>query len=287
MKTRCPICDEPGKQQLVVQGFRIFGCNVCLHRWLADPLTEDHIQTHYGDSYFECGGAGYDNYTASEQVVRRRSQFYLRTLEKLVDGPKSILGVGAAAGYELGEFQHAGWQVAAIEPNQKMAQLARCHIGDCVQNSSLEEADFDQPFNVVTLMQVAAHLQNLTQCMEKLAKLTRPRGYLVVETWNYRSWSARFFGKHWHEYSPPSVLHWFTPTSLDKLARNFGFRQVQGGKPRKHITAEHAKSLIHYKSQAMPGGAMLRATSRLIPNWIALPYPGDDVFWCIYRKDAE
>ncbi len=279
----CPICSQGGRLCLELRGYHIFECGICHHRWLADPLAENHIQIHYDDGYFQDGGDGYNNYAATKAVVRRRSHFYLRLLQKLPDMGNSILGIGTAAGFELSVFAEAGFQVSAIEPNASMAKMAANILDGKVHACALEAAADVPAHAVVSMMQVVAHLRDLSACAQQLTSLVQPGGLLLIETWNYRSLAARAFGRYWHEYSPPTVLHWFTPRSLDRLLNPLGFELLQRGRPDKRITGEHAKSLLEYKSRSLPGGRLLTSVARWIPNRWALPYPGDDVFWAVYR----
>ena len=72
------------------------------------------------------------------------------------------------------------------------------------------------------MIQVVAHFHDLQSAFSAAAEHTRPGGHWLIETWNCRSLkAARFFGSEWHEYSPPSVLQWFTPTSLERLSSNY------------------------------------------------------------------
>jgi hypothetical protein len=52
--------------------------------------------------------------------------------------------------------------------------------------------------------------------LDRVYKVPRGRAW-IIETWNRDDWVARLLGRHWHEYSPPSVLHWFNPDGLRRL----------------------------------------------------------------------
>ena len=63
----------------------------------------------------------------------------------------------------------------------------------------------DKSFDLVSLIQVLAHVVDVREALGAVAALTRTDGHCLIETWNVESWTARFLGRHWHEYSPPSV----------------------------------------------------------------------------------
>jgi hypothetical protein len=113
--------------------------------------------------------------------------------------------------------------------------------------------------------------------------LLRPGGYLLIESWDSESWTARLFGRHWHEYSPPSVLHYFSRSSLLRLAQLHGFRLLASGRPAKKISAGHAKSLLEHKLRG-PAFRLLRPLLGIIPEGLVLPYPSEDLRWMLFQK---
>ena len=102
---------------------------------------------------------------------------------------------------------------------------------------------------------------------------------LLIETWDRGSRIARLLGSRWHEYSPPSVLHWFTLASLQRLVTEAGFSVVATGHPRRWIQAGHAKSLIKYKY-----GRSAALAVGWLPDKLAVPYLADDLIWVLARR---
>jgi hypothetical protein len=132
----------------------------------------------------------------------------------------------------------------------------------------------------VLLIQVIAHLLDLNKSLSNLRQLVRPDGRVLIETWNQESFTARLLGKRWHEYSPPSVLHWFTPQRLANLMREFGFEQETTGRTVKWISVRHALSLL--QKDRMQDGK--RGSSTRIPSTWKIPYPSEDLFWSLFRR---
>ncbi len=87
-------------------------------------------------------------------------------------------------------------------------------------------------------------------------------------------------GNAWHEYSPPSVLHWWSPPVLKRTLNKLGYRLRGTGKPQKWIGLRHAKSLLMHKYGSLAG--MLKR----VPDRLALPYPSEDLFWAVYEKET-
>ena len=149
---------------------------------------------------------------------------------------------------------------------------------------ALESLQANQTYDLVSMIQVIAHFADLRQALQVAADATKPSGYWLIETWNKDSWAARLFGQNWHEYSPPSVLHWFSPTTLKALAAQFGFHEIAHGRPSKWINGGHAKSLLQYKLQSVPLGRQAGKLLNLLPEYLPLPYLADDLFWMLLRK---
>ncbi len=109
----------------------------------------------------------------------------------------------------------------------------RDHLGLHMEAGSLENFTSDQRFDLVSMIQVIAHFSDIRKALQNAAEVTRNGGFWLIETWNYESWVARLFGEHWHEYSPPSVLHWFSPSGLNRLVSQYGFSEVAKGRPQR------------------------------------------------------
>jgi hypothetical protein len=137
------------------------------------------------------------------------------------------------------------------------------------------------------MIQVVAHFYNLREAFQVAAELTRPGGFWLIETWNKDSLMARAFGQNWHEYSPPSVLNWFSPEGLKCLVSQFGFTEAARGRPPKWLKSSHAKSLVSYKLQGSSLSRTANGLLKLVPDNLAIPYPAYDLFWVLFRKSSS
>ncbi|MBX3427092.1 MAG: class I SAM-dependent methyltransferase [Pirellulales bacterium] len=281
----CPLCHAAGSavQWAEVHGLAVWDCKECSHRFAVAPCPAEHVAAIYDDAYFFGGGAGYADYLQSAAVLRRRGAYYARCMARHAKSGR-ILDVGAAAGYTLQAFVEAGWTGFGVEPNATMAAHARRESGVESLYGRLQEIPAGVEFDLVAMLQIVAHFADLQAEIRRAAAAVAPSGFLLVETWNHASFLARMQGRHWHEYNPPSVLHWFTPASLDRLMDSVDFEPIDGGRPRRQITGAHAKSLLAHvgRSSLLFRGAALGC--RVIPDAWAIPYPSWDLFWRLYRR---
>ena len=268
-----------------MHGHTVRCCQECKHQFhpLAQPL-EDHVADIYSDDYFFGGGAGYDHYESEEELLVQSGSRYARVASKLRK-PGRVLDVGAAAGFLLQGFVDAGWTGCGIEPNASMVESGRLR-GLELQQGTFEEFADNHPaqFDLVNMIQVISHFVDPKRTLQLAHGLLEDSGLLLVETWDRNSWTAKGFGKRWHEYSPPSVLHWFSRDSLSELAGRCGFRELQRGRPVKKIKLGHAVSLLKHKMSSSGLGRIATSPLGLIPKKLKVSYPFDDVFWMIFQK---
>lgn len=280
--TSCPVCGSTSQYVFEVGEYPVNECSDCRHRFVAQRFGADHTVTTYSDNYFEGGGAGYTDYPSEEQLIRDHGRRYGAIVNKHMP-PGRMLDVGAAAGFIMKGFADEGWVCDGIEPNAQMARVAE-ESGFKLNVSSLEDFTPDETYDLVSMIQVVPHFHNLRLAAEHAAKLVKPGGYWLVETWNHRSWTARILGRHWHEYSPPTVLHFFCGKSLDHLAKQNGMTPVTRGRPQKYLQGQHAKSLLTYCLNKSFLTKPLGWPLRLLPDKMRLWYPSEDLMWVLYRS---
>lgn len=282
----CPACEvaQPSRKLFQKSGIWIEECPRCGHRFAQAPDSALHVAAVYGDDYFHGGGAGYSNYLSESRLLEAHGRRYGKLLKRFAQ-PGRLLDVGAAAGFILQGLREEGWDGVGVEPNAAMARHAREQLGIEVSATPFEEFQPDEPFDAITVIQVMAHFVAPRLAVERVFDLLKPGGIVVVETWNVRSWSARLFGTGWHEYSPPSVLQWWSPQTLGTLFERCGFQVVATGRPQKWIELGHAKSLIRHKAREGSVVAKVMSTGlAVVPDRLRVPYPSEDLFWTVFRK---
>lgn len=282
----CPLCSGHGQARFVQYSFHIVRCNQCGHEFLLEQPLPNHQATIYGDDYFFGGGAGYSDYLAESKLLTAKGEWYAQLLNKYIR-PGTMLDVGAAAGFVLKGFMNHGWKGAGIDPNPTMVQYGVQHLEldlKCGSLESLSELLPTRTFNLICFIQVLPHLYDLRAALSHAYQATLPGGYWLIETWRRDSWTAWCTGRYWHEYSPPSVLHWFTKRGLLRLCESFGMQYVSSGRPKKRIQGEHLRSILTFKAKELPLGKLLEKGLTWIPSNTEFPYPAEDLMWMLVRK---
>ena len=281
----CPLCAGAAGRLFVKESIWICECRRCGHQFADFVPAENHVASVYGDQYFVGGQAGYPDYVGEAELLRAHGRYYARMIQRFTR-PGEMLDVGAAAGFILQGFLDAGWAGEGLEPNERMCEFARRELGLTFHTGTLESFPRGKQYDLLCMIQVLAHFVDPRAALQAAAALVRGGGFCLVETWNRKSWTARLLRSRWHEYSPPSVLHWFSAGGLQHFMREFGLREVARGRPAKWLNGKHAKALLNYKLPGVGWGRVARAGLRMIPDRLSIPYPAEDLFWSLYQKEG-
>jgi SAM-dependent methyltransferase len=283
---RCAICGRRVTRSFHVANYRFNVCSFCDYAFI-DPAIAAALRCEaiFDDTYFVGGGPGYANYVDEGQLLRARGARYGRLLARV--GARRVLDVGAAAGFVLRGLLDVGCTGVGIEPNRSMAAYGARELALDMRGTTLEEFETNDHFDVVTMLQVVDHLQDLQRSLAQVRGLTKPGGWCLVEFGNRASITARVLGTAWHEYAPPSVQRVFSLRALRLLMAAYGFELHSSGWPAKYLRADHALSLLRYKADAPIAQAVLDRLALAIPSGAKLRYLGDDITWALFAKKGQ
>jgi SAM-dependent methyltransferase len=181
-------------------------------------------------------------------------------------------------GCELSEYAHG---------------YARERLGLDVDRAGFVDPSFAPTpgtFDVITLFNVLEHIPDPRRVADKIFDLLKPGGYLVVETWDPRSWLARLLGSRWPTYAPPTVLYCFTRRTLGQLFPSERWTPVSYRPSTKWISLDHGLSLLEYEAAHLPlAKAMvpaLGAVRRSFLGKLDVPYCLGDLAVAVFRRTA-
>jgi SAM-dependent methyltransferase len=275
-------CKEGRSTLFLKKEYVITECTTCGHRFTEISDRRSHLATVYSDNYFFAGEDGYPNYLHDKDLLYKEGIRYARLISKYRD-PGKVLDVGSAAGFILKGFEQSGWSCQGLEPNETMAAYGRNILHLDVKTGALETFETEEKFDLVNLIQVIGHIYDLDKALENVKHLLKREGLVLVESWNMKSVIARVLGKRWPEYSPPSVVHWYSDKTLAELFNYHGFKLVTKGYSIKKISAHHALSFIEGKISNLILRKLIDSSNRLIGKFSFI-YPFFDVKWYIFKK---
>jgi SAM-dependent methyltransferase len=274
-------CKEEKTLAFEKNGYSIFDCKKCGHRFLDLKNPEGHVSKVYSDDYFFSGGQGYPNYLDQKKILVRAGLRYARIISKY-SKPGKVLDVGCAAGFVLKGFEKSGWDCYGLEPNETMAAYGRDQFQLKIETGNLENFHSKEKFSLINLIQVIGHFYDLDAAIKNLNDLAAENGLILIESWDMKSRIARLEGKKWHEYSPPSVLHWFSDETLEQLFNYYGFELLAKGRPAKKINVKHL--LAFYKEKFPRFTKPVFKGLQYLFGGINIPYLPLDLKWYVFRK---
>lgn len=172
----------------------------------------------FSDAYFTGGKSdGYSDYLAMEETLRRQARRRLTEIPAPVpEENRRLLDIGCAAGFLLDEARRRGWSVTGVELNAAMATVGRERFNLDIVIGSLNDLSVTEPFDAVLMLNVLEHMASPRHVEDQLARLVRPGGNVLIETWDEASLVARLQGGRWHQWSP-LVPYYYVRRSLDAL----------------------------------------------------------------------
>jgi len=276
-------CNDSKKQLFVKNGYQIFECTICLHRFVEVSDHKNHITNVYSDSYFFDGKSGYPNYLDEKAVLISAGKRYAKLISKYTI-PGNLLDVGCAAGFIMKGFEEEGWHCDGIEPNDTMASYGRSEMRLNIHTGSFEEYTTNKKYDLISLIEVIGHFHDLDKALKNISGMLNVGGFVLVESWNMNSAVAKLLGSNWYEYSPPSVLHWFSDFALSQQFNNGGFQLIAKGHPQKRINVKHALSILDERLPRFIFKKELIKRANLLAGKFTLIYPLHDLKWYLFKK---
>jgi SAM-dependent methyltransferase len=152
----------------------------------------------------------------------------IRTMERLVGGPGSVLDIGCGPGVLINQMRSRGWRVRGTERSPSAAQQARD-----VFHLDVSAVDVDDlvaegtTYDAVVLWHVAEHLRTPHETVRGIARLLRPGGVLLIAVPNFGSPEARIGRAGWFHLDVPRHLVHFTASTLTAILEPAGLRPVK------------------------------------------------------------
>lgn len=223
----CPQCGAETRPALKVAD---------VNRGIGDVQFEYLRCSKCGTFFLDNVPANLSRYYPSEYYIIARSeselarwstpeQYKIDLVRKFRDAGV-LIEVGPASGSFCYLAKQAGFQVMAIEMDQRCSEFLADKLKIEVVNSADEAAALDKApaADVIAMWHVIEHLADPWSMLETAARKLRSRGILVLTTPNPRALQFRLFGKHWVHIDAPRHLWLIPPDVLAARAERLGLR---------------------------------------------------------------
>lgn len=225
---RCPWCGAEAQaafvardrnRELSPQPFRYRRCPACATLSLVD-VPED-LSRFYPTSYYELPHAQQlDGLVHAEEHKVRRIRAYVE--------PGRLVEIGPGAGVFAYAAKRAGFDVTAIEMDERAATHLRATIGVAAIHSDDPVAALADlpPSRAIALWHVVEHLPDPVALLIAAAENLEPGGVLAIATPNPQSLQFRLLGARWAHVDAPRHLFLIPLDTLTRRLAAAGLRRV-------------------------------------------------------------
>lgn len=138
--------------------------------------------------------------------------------------PGRLVEIGCGSGGFMDRLAERGWEVEGVEFSPDAAEAARA-LGYLVHVGALEQTrDPVKPYDLVVGWMVVEHLHDPIGALRKLARWTKPGGWLAISTPDAGSLEFKLFGDAWYALHLPNHLFLYSVDTLRNVLARAGWR---------------------------------------------------------------
>ena len=127
---------------------------------------------------------------------------------------KKILDIGSGGGAFLKACKDRNITAEGIEPNKWLVNYSKKKYGINISTKNLNK--INKTFHIVSLFDVLEHIPNIKLAINKIYKLVKKDGFLIINVPDHNSLARKILKKNWPFYLTVH-LHYFDKESLSKL----------------------------------------------------------------------
>lgn len=214
----CPVCAKDNSLFLFnKEGGSYVKCKSCEMVYLNPVFKDTHLEEYYRL-----------NHDIQGEIVASDSDFYislyskgLKSIEKYSQR-KNILDIGCSSGIFLDLAKKNSWKTYGVELNELEAQYS-FDKGHQIHNKLLEEIDFSEPFDAITLWDVFEHLKEGKKYLNMLKKLLSSDGVVFLQIPSSDSLAAKILHEKCNMYDGLEHVNLYSHKSLKMLALECGY----------------------------------------------------------------
>lgn len=231
---KCPLCKSSAiikrfaciDQFATGEEFDIFECSDCGLAFTQNFPDEKEIDRYYeSPAYISHSNTnkGIVNrvYHLVRKIMLRKKARRVEQLTGFKNG--RLLDYGAGTGHFARLMKSRGWDVTAIEKNDKARELAAREFDFNMLPVEALAAIKDKELDAVTMWHVMEHIQEPDNMWRELHRILADDGIAIIALPNSISYDALKYKEHWAAYDVPRHLWHFTPDTIAHWGGKHGF----------------------------------------------------------------
>jgi len=227
---KCIVCGSRQRKIFSYKHFNYYKCDNCGHVTTYPLPTKQSISKHYSDKFKKGNYSLLNSYSQKynkvyEGIANTLLLFISKKNKPLLN--KRVLDVGCFTGDLLVIFKRMGADVYGLELQKEAVKIANERLPKKVFEADVMSRKFNLgEFDIVTLTGLVEHVTNPVALLNKVSKITKRNGYILIQTPNGSSFPAKLLKKYWPPYSPVEHIHLFTKKSLEMALEQNGFEPI-------------------------------------------------------------
>jgi 2-polyprenyl-3-methyl-5-hydroxy-6-metoxy-1,4-benzoquinol methylase len=215
----CPVCQENNYQKMFSkEGGQYVKCKSCKMVYLNPVFTDEALTQYYMNNQVEQG-----------VVVSDDTSFYANLYNKGLASAENItsvgniLDIGCSSGIFLDIAKGKGWKTYGLELNQIEFSISEGK-GHKVQNDLLQNALFDEKFNVISLWDVFEHIKDGDSTLKLMKDLLTDNGVILLQIPSSDALAAKIMQKKCNMFDGLEHTNLYGIESLTKLVESNGLK---------------------------------------------------------------
>jgi 2-polyprenyl-3-methyl-5-hydroxy-6-metoxy-1,4-benzoquinol methylase len=139
----------------------------------------------------------------------------------------NLLEIGSGTGELIDACKKAGWKTTGIEPSMKARKNAKDNLNlelfEHIDQAKLKDKSQD----IIMMWHVLEHIPNLKETTQKINRLLKDDGRLIIAVPNYKSYDANHYKENWAAYDVPRHLLHFNKNTMAKVLNRAGLKVVK------------------------------------------------------------
>jgi len=207
--------------------FKIVQCNGCSFAFTNPIPDEDEILKYYkSENYISHSDTKKGLMNMAYHQVRKITLKEKLNLINELSRKGTLLDIGCGTGYFLNTCRENGWVIEGTEPDPDARKIAEAQTKSQISESIFSKTN-DASYDIITMWHVLEHVHKLNENMERVTRLLKKDGKLIIAVPNCKSYDAQVYKEHWAAYDVPRHLYHFTANTMDKFLQKHNFRIIK------------------------------------------------------------
>jgi len=211
----CPVCQSNNEVEIFYKaGGRYVKCQDCTMVYINPVFKDSAIKSYYEDNHSE----------QAEVVESDTDNFYiniytngLNKISKFYPNISKLLDIGCSSGTFLDLASKQNIDTFGVELNQSEYQLA-VSKGHVVYNNLLENINFNQKFDVITMWDVFEHIKDGKFYLNLMKTHLTEKGVIFLQIPSSDSLAAKILREHCNMYDGLEHVNLYGVETIKQLA---------------------------------------------------------------------